>query len=89
MAHGSGEHLNSHTDKMMGTDLTSRGVPARLRILTATCTPATSSNARSAADESTRMQSSVSSTDDESGAADPLACFSRTVLPAPASSLGR
>lgn len=46
---------------------TSRGVPARLRILTMDWTPLASSNARKAFDESTRMHRSVSRTIDVSG----------------------
>lgn len=40
--------------------LTSLGVPALFSILTATCTPLASSNARSAIEESTRMHNRVS-----------------------------
>lgn len=42
------------------TYLTSRGVPALFNNLTTACTPLTSSNVRSAADESTSTQSKVS-----------------------------
>ena len=42
------------------THLTSRGVPALFNNLTTACTPLTSSNVRSAADESTSTQSKVS-----------------------------
>lgn len=52
------------------TDLTSFGVCGRLRSLTATCTPLTSSNVRSAAGASTRMQSNVSRTTDARGTVD-------------------
>lgn len=52
------------------TDLTSFGVWGRLRSLTATCTPLTSSNVRSTAGASTRMQSNVSRTTDARGTVD-------------------
>lgn len=45
--------------------LTSRGVPALFNNFTTACTPLTSSNVRSAADESTSTQSKVSRTADE------------------------
>lgn len=46
---------------------TSRGVPARLRILTTAWIPLASSNARIAADESTKIHKSVSRTTDVRG----------------------
>lgn len=42
------------------SDLTSRGVPALFNNFTTACTPLTSSNVRSAVDESTSTQSKVS-----------------------------
>jgi hypothetical protein len=42
------------------TNLTSRGVPARLRIFTTACTPLACSKVRRAIGESTRMHKSVS-----------------------------
>lgn len=49
------------------TYLTSRGVPARLRILTIACTPPEASKARSAPGESTKIHKSVSRTMDVRG----------------------
>lgn len=59
------------------TNRVSRGVPARLRMRTTARTPLASSNARRAAQESTRMQRSVSNTADASDGIGAVFCFGR------------
>ena len=54
-------------EKQLKTYRTSRGVPARLRILTTACGPPAPSNARSAVEESTRTHRRVSRTADVRG----------------------
>ena len=54
------------------TDLTSRGVPARLRIFTTTWTPLRSSNTRRAGMESTKIHNKVSRMMEASGTSEDL-----------------
>lgn len=68
------------------TDLTSRGVPARLRIFTTSWRPFNSSKTRSAGDESTKMHSSVSSTADARDTEEVFGLWLRLLL---LSALGR